>query len=250
MYRKIIAGSVGFIFVVGIWYLSIYTGTVNKILLPYPHKVMIEFFTLFSQHQFWIDLGSTIFTWIGGVVLGIVFGFILGVIIGLNTFIYYAFEPWIEFIRSLPSVVLVPIVALFLGVGINSRLACSSIVVTVMLLSNIGIAFRTVKQSHLKLAQSWKINKKQRLIYFILPATLSHLVVTLKSAIPIALIVAVAADMLIATDNGVGKIIMDSMAVLNTSKLYAAIFVVGVLGYVASLLSNKIEQETIHWSGK
>jgi NitT/TauT family transport system permease protein len=250
MRKKLIAGSIGFIFVIGIWYLLIYTGTINKILLPYPHKVLKELFSLFNELQFWIDLGSTTFTWIGGVVLGVLFGSVLGLIIGINTFIYNAFEPWIEFIRSLPSVVLVPLVAIFLGVGINSRLACSSIVVTVMLLSNIGIAFRSVKQSHLKLAQSWKINRKQKLIYFILPAALSHLVVTLKSAIPIALIVAVAADMLIATDNGIGKIIMDSMAVFNTTKMYAAIFVVGILGYVASIISNKIEEKTIHWSGK
>jgi ABC-type nitrate/sulfonate/bicarbonate transport system permease component len=250
MIKKLIAGIVGFIFVIGIWYLLIYSGIINKILLPYPHKVLIEFFSLLKESQFWIDLGSTTFTWLGGIVLGVLFGSVLGLLIGINQFIYDAFEPWIEFIRSLPSVVLVPLVALFFGVGINSRLACSAIVVTVMLLSNIGISFRSIKLSHIKLAQSWKITKKQKLIYFILPAALSHLVATLKSAIPIALIVAVAADMLIATDNGIGKIIMDSMAVLNTTKMYAAIFVVGILGYTASLFSNKIEQKTIHWSGK
>ena len=76
------------------------------------------------------------------------------------------------------------------------------------------------------------------------------MVVALKAAIPIALIVAVAADMLIATEAGIGKIIMDSLAVFDTAKMYAAVFVVGFLGYVASLVGSKIEEWALHWSGK
>lgn len=248
--KKIFAIIVGAVVIVLVWYLVLYFEFVSTILLPYPNKVINELFVLFTERSFWINIGTTIFTWVGGIIFGLFFGCIFGIILGYNQFIYHAFEPWIEFIRSLPSVVLVPLVALFFGVGIGSRLACSSIVVAVMLISNMGIAFRSVKNAHLKLAKSWKINNNQKILYFIAPAALSYLMVTLKSAIPIALIVAVAADMLIATDSGIGRTIMESLAVLNTTRLYAVIIVVGILGYFAALLSNYLEVITIHWNGR
>ena len=73
--------------------------------------------------------------------------------------------------------------------------------------------------------------------------------VALRAAIPLALIVTVAADMLIATDAGIGRILMDSLAVFDTKKLYAGVIVVGLLGYIAARLSALLEEKTIHWSG-
>jgi NitT/TauT family transport system permease protein len=74
--------------------------------------------------------------------------------------------------------------------------------------------------------------------------------VALKAAIPIALIVAVAADMLIATEAGIGKVIMDAMAVFDTPRMYAAVIIVGLLGYLAAVLGTSIERLAIHWSGR
>jgi NitT/TauT family transport system permease protein len=73
--------------------------------------------------------------------------------------------------------------------------------------------------------------------------------VALRAAIPLALIVTVAADMLIATDAGIGRILMDSLAVFDTRRLYAGIIVVGVLGYISVGISSILERKTIHWSG-
>jgi len=108
---------------------------------------------------------------------------------------------------------------------------------------------RSSESFRLRLAIAWRASLLQTIVSFYFPATLSHMVVALRAAIPLALIVTVAADMLIATDTGIGRILMDSFAVFDTSKLYAGVIVVGVLGYLSMGISSFLERKTIHWSG-
>jgi ABC-type nitrate/sulfonate/bicarbonate transport system permease component len=182
--------------------------------------------------------------------IGIALGVVAGIMLAINHKIWLIFEPIVEFFRSLPSIVLVPLIGLFLGVGLESKLTCVIMVVAVTIISTLGIAMRSINTTYIKLQYAWKLSLKNSLQYLYLPEISSHLIVAIKASIPLALIVAVASDMLIATDNGIGKIITDSMAVVNTTRMYAAIIVVGILGYLSAKFSTYIEKSFIHWKGK
>ncbi len=197
---------------------------------------------------FWHDIASTVVTWLAGVIVGTMIGGVLGFFLALNPYIWAAAEPWVEFFRSLPSVVLVPLVSIFLGVGANSRFACATLVVAALMMASAATAIRATRSSHLRLAIAWRASFFRTMVSFYFPATLSHLAVALRAAIPLALIVTVAADMLVATDSGLGRILMDALAVFDTKKLYAGVIVVGVLGYLAAAISALLERKTIHWS--
>lgn len=140
--------------------------------------------------------------------------------------------------------------SLFVGVGFGSRLVCGALVVSFILISNTAAALRVSTATHIKLSVSWKWTASDRLIYILIPSGLTQMLVGLRTAIPICLIVIVAADMLVATDSGIGKIIMDSSAVFAMPRLYSAIFIVGSLGYLSAILSNYLERKTTHWIGK
>lgn len=248
--QKLLCVTIGFGVVLFLWACTLWAQLVPTVLLPWPSDVGRALVAMLSSHQFWQDLNGTLWTWLAGVVIGSLSGASLGVALGLNRYVWTSVEPWVEFIRALPSVVLIPLVSLFMGVGVSSRLTACALVVAVLMMATSGTAIRSTSAAHLRLAIAWRATAVQRLIYFQLPAALSHMVVALKAGIPIALIVAVAADMLIATEAGIGKIIMDSLAVFDTAKMYAAVLVVGVLGYVASLVGSRIEVWALHWSGK
>jgi NitT/TauT family transport system permease protein len=231
------------------WHLAVKAGWVSNLLLPPPSSVATALSDMAQTGAFWKDLFATVFTWALGVVIGTVAGGILGFVLSLNPYVWAACEPWVEFLRALPSVVLVPLLSLFFGIGTNSRLACAALVVAVLMASSASTAIRATRGSYLRLAVAWRATLLQTIASFYFPATLSHMAVALRAAIPLALIVTVAADMLIATDAGIGRILMDSLAVFNTSKLYAGVIVVGALGYLSVGISSIVERKTIHWSG-
>ena len=242
----VIAGAV---VLVASWETAVATGLVSSLLLPRPAVVAQSLATVMKSRSFWSDVGATIFTWVLGVVVGTVIGGAVGLLLGLNSYIWAGVEPWIEFLRALPSVVLVPLVSIFLGVGGGSRFVSAMLVVFVLMVSSSATAVRATRSSYIRLAVAWRATPLQMLLTFYLPATLSHLMVALRAAIPLALIVTVAADMLIATDAGLGRMLMDALAVFDTKKLYAGVIVVGLLGYAASAVGSFIERKAIHWSG-
>lgn len=248
--QKLLCIAVGVAAVLLLWTSILHAGLVSTVLLPWPNDVGRELITMLGSQNFWQNLSGTVWTWLAGVIIGSLLGAFLGVALGLNRYVWAAVEPWVEFIRALPSVVLIPLVSLFMGVGVSSRLTACALVVVVLMMATSGTAIRSTSAAHLRLATAWRATAIQRLLYFQLPAALSHMIIALKAGIPIALIVAVAADMLIATEAGIGKIIMDSLAVFDTAKMYAAVLVVGLLGYIASLVGSKIEIWALHWSGK
>lgn len=231
------------------WHLAFSLGWVSRLLLPPPSDVAKSLAQMGHNASFWHDLRSTVATWLAGVIVGTLAGGAMGFLLALNPYVWAAAEPWVEFLRSLPSVVLVPLVSIFLGVGANSRLACAALVVAVLMMASAATAIRATRSSHLRLAIAWRASFFRTLGTFYFPATLSHLAIALRAAIPLALIVTVAADMLIATDAGLGRILMDALAVFDTKKLYAGVLVVGALGYLAAGLSAILERKTIHWSG-
>ncbi len=239
----------GVILILALWQITVMGGLISTLLLPSPTSVGGALISLAKTKSFWLDVGSTVVTWLLGVAVGTVVGGAIGLLLGLNPYIWAATEPWVEFLRALPSVVLVPLVSLFLGVGTGSRFACSALVVILLMVSSSATALHATRSSYMRLAVAWRLTSLQMLWEFYLPATLSHLIVALRAAIPLALIVTVAADMLIATDTGIGRILIDSLAVFDTKRLYAGVFVVGVLGYIAAGLSTLLENKTIHWSG-
>lgn len=239
------------LFCVGVvWELLLRFAVVSPILLPYPKQVLIELKTFCFNQTFWLDFLDTIFSWSFGLLSGIIIGTIGGLLFSINNKIWLMVEPIIEFFRSLPSIVLVPLISLFLGIGLKSKIVCVIVVVAVTIISTIGIALRNMHVTYVKLQHSWKLSTKSKVVYIYLPEIASHLLIAIKATIPLALIVAIAADMLIATDNGIGKIITDSLAVFDTPKMYAAIIVVGILGYTSAKLSTLLEKKIIHWNTK
>ncbi len=230
-----------------IWEGLIDLGIVSDLLLPRPMEVLYALIKLFRAPSFWLDLSSTVWTWMAGVIVGTLAGGIIGLLLGLNPYIWAAVEPWVEFLRSLPSIVLIPLVSIFLGVSSGSRFASACLVVFLLMVSSAAAAVHATRQSYLRLAKAWRIKSLDVLKFFYIPATLSYQLIALKAAIPLALVITVAADMLVATESGLGRILMDSLAVFDTKKLYAGVLVVGILGYLAAGLSALLERKAIHW---
>lgn len=248
LHRNVAAG-LGIILLVVLWHIIVSAGLISKILLPAPVPVFMTIGKMLFDARFWADLQATIGVWLIGLGIGTLGGGIIGLFASLNRYAWAVLEPWIEFVRSLPSIVLVPMVSLFLGVGGLSRLASCSIVVFAIMASSAAQAVKHARQNHLRIAKAWRARPVAVVFVFILPAVLSHLVVALRTAMPIALIVAVACDMLIATDRGLGKTLMDSLAVFDSQRAYAVIIVIGGLGYVAAQLGVAIERRALHWAG-
>ena len=74
--------------------------------------------------------------------------------------------------------------------------------------------------------------------------------VGLRSAVSMALVIVIVAEMFIGSDNGLGHRIIDAQQVLNVKSMYAAILAAGALGYALNILFLVAERRIVHWSGR
>ena len=74
--------------------------------------------------------------------------------------------------------------------------------------------------------------------------------VGLRSAVSMALVIVIVAEMFIGSDNGLGNRIINSQQVLNVKDMYASILAAGVLGYLLNVGFLVLDKRIVHWSGR
>ena len=74
--------------------------------------------------------------------------------------------------------------------------------------------------------------------------------VGLRSAVSMALVIVIVAEMFIGADSGLGNRIINSQQVMNVKDMYASILAAGALGYALNILFLVAERKIVHWSGR
>ena len=74
--------------------------------------------------------------------------------------------------------------------------------------------------------------------------------VGLRTAVSMALVIVVVAEMFIGSIDGLGHAIINAQQVLNVKTMYAAILATGMLGYALNILFLMLERRIVHWSGR
>jgi NitT/TauT family transport system permease protein len=74
--------------------------------------------------------------------------------------------------------------------------------------------------------------------------------VGLRSAVSMALVIVIVAEMFIGSDSGLGHRIINAQQVMNVRDMYASILSAGALGYLLNILFLAIERRVVHWSGR
>jgi ABC-type nitrate/sulfonate/bicarbonate transport system permease component len=74
--------------------------------------------------------------------------------------------------------------------------------------------------------------------------------VGLRSAVSMALVIVIVAEMFIGADSGLGNRIINSQQVMNVRDMYASILAAGALGYALNILFLLLERKIVHWSGR
>lgn len=240
---------IGLIILLIFWSILSYGGLIDKLLLPYPHEVALYMLRGFLITKiFLVPLFQTLKLLIISFLVGGVFGIIFGMIAGYYEGIYNSFEIVLDFFRSLPSLLLVPLVVVLFGIGPISSFLVVSWTSFVYIFINTAYGVKYGKNSYFEVGRLLMATKFQQFFLIILPSALPSIFSGLKISFSVALIVAIGAEMLIG-HQGLGGRVVDAYMIYNTKEIFSIIIIVGLLGYFASKIINNLERKIIHWRG-
>ena len=232
------------------WQLLISAHWVKPVLLPPPGETLAHLWQDFATGAILPDVWVTIYRTLAAFGIAVVIGVPLGVMLGSSESAYRSVEFLIDFFRSTPSSALIPLFLLIFGITDINKIAIASFGALLIVLFNSAYGVMHAKKTRVMAAQIMGVSRWHVFKDVMLMESLAQTFVGLRSAVSMALVIVIVAEMFIGSENGLGHRIIDAQQVFNVKEMYASILVTGALGYLLNLLFLLAEKRFIHWSGK
>jgi sulfonate transport system permease protein len=232
------------------WDLVVRLGFIKPILLPTPWATLGALFSGLAGGPLLTDFAVTVMRTLEAFLIAAVIGVPLGVVLGSNEKAYRSVEFLIDFFRSTPSSALIPLFLLIFGVSDINKVAIAAFGALLIVVFNSAYGVINARKQRVMAARVMGATRGQVFKDVLVWESLQPTFVGLRSAVSMALVIVIVAEMFIGSDTGLGHRIIDAQQVLNVKSMYAAILAAGALGYALNVLFLVAERRIVHWSGR
>jgi sulfonate transport system permease protein len=242
--------AVGPIVLFVVWDIVVRAGLIKAILLPPPLATLQTLVVGLAGGPLLADFLVTVWRTVEAFFIAAAVGMPLGILLGSNEKAYRSVEFLIDFFRSTPSSALIPLFLLIFGVSDINKVAIAAFGAFLIVVFNSAYGVMNARKMRVMAARVMGASRWQIFKDVLVWESLQPSFVGLRSAVSMALVIVIVAEMFIGSDTGLGHRIIDAQQVLNVKSMYAAILAAGALGYLLNLLFLVLEKRLIHWSGK
>lgn len=183
---------------------------------------------------------------LAGYLIAVVGGVVIGLCIGLSPFARAVVDPVVQFLRSLPPPTILPIGILLFGIGPAMNIFVIVFGAIWATLLNTADGVRGVDLQVRDMAASFRLTRWQRIRHVVLPAAAPQIFAGMRTSLQIAIILIVISEMVGAT-SGIGYFILKSQQSFKVTETWAGTIVLGVLGYLATLVFLQVEKRVLAW---
>jgi ABC-type nitrate/sulfonate/bicarbonate transport system permease component len=248
--RRAIEFVMGPALLIAVWWVA-YAGTlVDPHLLPSPFATLLDTGKNIASGAMTRDFLQTLLRVIYAFGVAVAVGVPVGIVLGANQSIYRSVEFLIDFFRSTPATAMFPLFLLLFGLGEFSKIAVAAFAAWLVIVFNVAYGVMNARQTRILAARSMGAGRLRIFKDVIFFETLPQTFVGLRTAVSVALVVVIVAEMFIGAVDGLGHRIIDAQISYQLTDMYGSILVAGAMGYGANLLFLIIEKLFIHWSGR
>jgi NitT/TauT family transport system permease protein len=233
-----------------VWDLVVRFGLVKPILLPPPAATVSTLLNGLAGGPLLTDFAVTLWRTTQAFLIAAVVGVPLGVVLGSAEKAYRSVEFLIDFFRSTPSSALIPLFLMIFGVSDINKVAIAAFGALLIVVFNSAYGVINARKQRVMAAKVMGASRWQIFKDVLIWESLQPSFVGLRSAVSMALVIVIVAEMFIGSDSGLGNRIINSQQVMNVRDMYASILAAGVLGYVLNILFLVMERRIVHWSGR
>jgi ABC-type nitrate/sulfonate/bicarbonate transport system permease component len=233
-----------------VWDLVVRLGFIKPILLPPPLDALGALIGGLAGGPLMTDFVVTVWRTVQAFLIAAVVGMPLGVLLGSNEKAYRSVEFLIDFFRSTPSSALIPLFLMIFGVSDINKVAIAAFGALLIVVFNSAYGVINARKQRVMAAKVMGATRWQVFKDVLIWESLQPSFVGLRSAVSMALVIVIVAEMFIGADSGLGNRIINSQQVMNVKDMYASILAAGALGYALNVLFLLLERHIVHWSGR
>jgi ABC-type nitrate/sulfonate/bicarbonate transport system permease component len=222
---------------------------INPMFMSAPSLIWKAAVQLFGSGEIWNDLSVSGIEFGWGYFLSILVGVPFGIAIGWYKKFAYICDPFVNAMNATPRVALLPLIIIWLGIGILSKIGIIFLGAVFPLIINTRDGVKTTPVSLLNAARSFGASEWQLFRSVVVPSTVPFILTGLRLAIGRALIGVMVGELYAATA-GIGFMITVAGATFQTDKVFVGVLIFALSGMIATDVIDRIERRFDKWRPK
>jgi NitT/TauT family transport system permease protein len=228
------------------WQIGSMTGLIDEFFFSSPTDIVAAAVDEVQLARFWSDVRYSLTEVTVGFIASLVLAVPLGLAIGWYRRVSFTFDPWLNFFNAIPRPAFIPLVVLWVGLGIEMKTIIvflggffSIIVPTVE-----GV--RTVDRQLLDVARSFRASSRRLFTSVVIPATVPFIATGVRLALGRLLIGVVIAELYAQTE-GLGVLIGKAAETLQSDKMMFGILIFTLMGVITTTAAGRVERYLQRW---
>jgi NitT/TauT family transport system permease protein len=227
-----------------VWQALVVLLHVRTLILPAPSAI---FDALLNQPRWFLQEGLyTLQTTLIGFAMAVVVGVALAILIVEVRLLESTLYALIVALNSVPKVAIAPLFVIWLGTGPGPKIAIAFLIAFFPIVIDTVLGLKSVPKDMLDLAKSMQGRRMDQFWRIRLPSALPSVFAGMKVGISLALVGAIVGEF-VASDHGLGYIILTAQGTFETSQIFAANILLGAAGIVLFWIMSALERRLVPW---
>ncbi len=193
-----------------------------------PSKVFLTFLRDVQNIEFWVNIWYTCFAAVLGLFIGTILGSFCGVCFWIRPGLKRVFNPYLTFLGAIPIFAFAPMLIVWFGIGILSKIVMASLSVVLVSLVQAYEGASSVAKTHLIFARTLGVTNRNVLRFIILPGAFRHVLSGLKLNIGFSIMGTFIAEF-ISSEHGIGHYILKAGGTYDTPRVFVGILTLGLI---------------------
>lgn len=222
---------------------------INPMFMSAPSLVAQAGYGLFASGEIYNDLYVSGIEFFWGYTLSVIVAIPFGIAMGWYKKMGYLFDPFVNAMNATPRVALLPLIIIWLGIGILSKVGIIFLGGVFPMLINARDGVKTTPQNLLNAARSFGASEWRLFRSVVVPSTVPFILTGLRLAVGRALVGVLVGELYAATA-GIGFMITVAGATFQTDKVFVGVLIFSISGLVLTESLNALEKRFDKWRPK
>ncbi|WP_217910324.1 ABC transporter permease [Paraburkholderia youngii] len=219
---------------------------VSAYIVPAPSKIVVALYhgvasMLYVRHL-WITLVETLLGFTAGSIVALV----LGTLIALSRRCEYFLYPFILMFQAMPKVALAPLIIIWLGLGLESKVAQAALTAFFPLMVNTIAGLRSADEDRVALMLSLDASEIQIFRMLRIPGAMPYIFAGFEIAMMLSLIGAIVAEF-VGAQKGLGVLLMSMTFTMDAAGQFSILFILSLLGLLLHTAIVVVRRRLLFW---
>jgi len=226
------------------WYVKAYQ--VSIVILPPPSQIASALYSGLASGVYLKALAVTLQAIVLGFLLSASVAFVLGTLISQIRLLEATIYPYVVALQTLPKIAIAPLILVWVGLGIESKIIIAALVSFFPMLVNTIVGLKSASADKLELMHALTASRTKTFFLVKLPEALPYMFAGLQIGIVLAVLGAIVGEF-VGAKAGLGYLIIQMNYTMDVAGMFAVLVILGVMGVALNVLITVVRRRVIFW---